>query len=176
MSFTQTALEVDRAPPRTIPWRPQRYEDVSNWGSPYDKGIFDECYLGATDVVPGAETPAVVVPETTIIGQCDFVQGGYVDAVHAFLVAKGAMTPAQVQADGSAFGEATCAAWTAYFGRAPTAGELAQSVLKPNETCATLLLPPCAASVEAGFNPTTLLWVGAGLVGVLLVAKALRKR
>jgi hypothetical protein len=152
---------------------PQRYEDVSNWGTPYDGHIFDGFYMGGLGA--DAETPGPVkIPETTVYGQCDFTAGPYVSAVQKYLVDKGALTAAAAAAD-QGFGEATCQAWKVHFGSPPSAAALASGFLKPNETCASLVLPGCAAEGAAeGFSPAKLLLYGAGLVGILVVAKAWR--
>lgn len=153
---------------------PQRYEDVSNWGEPYDSHIFDGFYMGG---LGEAEPKPVQIPETTVYGQCDFTSGAYALGVQQFLVDKGALSAAAAKAEGGTFGEATCAAWKTHFGTPPSAAALAAGFLKPGEVCASLVLPGCAAEASAvGFTPAKLLLYGAGLVGIMVVAKALGRR
>ena len=157
---------------------PQRYEDVSNWGEPYDTHIFNGFYMGG---VGDAETPApvaspVVIPEVTVYGQCDFTSGAYVAGVHKYLVDKGVLSAADANAEAGQFGEATCAAWKKHFGAPPSPATLASGFLKPGDTCASLVLPGCAAEQASVFSPTNLLLYGAGLVGILLVARALGRK
>ncbi len=165
-----------RHPERPALVMPQKYEDVSNWGEPYDSHIFDGFYMGG---LGDAETTTpVVIPETTVYGQCDFTGGAYAAGVQNYLIAKGALTAAGAAADQGGFGEATCQAWKAHFGSAPTAAALAQGFLKPGEVCASLVLPGCAAEAQqaSAFTPGKLLLYGAGLVGVLVVAKAIGRK
>lgn len=154
---------------------PQRYEDVSNWGTPDDTHIFDGFYMGGLgEADPSPVGPSI--PETTIYGQCDFTSGAYALGVQKFLVDKGVLTAAAATAE-AGFGEATCDAWKKHFGAPPSAAALAAGFLKPGEVCASLVLPGCAAEAGAvGFTPTKLLLYGAGLVGILVVAKALGRR
>jgi hypothetical protein len=160
---------------------PQRYEDVSNWGEPYDSHIFDGFYMGGLGA--DAETPAppttpgtVVIPEVTVYGQCDFTTGPYVAGVQKFLVDKKALSPADAATEVGQFGEATCAAWKEHFGAPPSAATLASGFLKPGDTCGSLVLPGCAAEQASVFSPTKLLLYGAGLVGILYVAKAIGRK
>lgn len=184
--------------------------DVSQWGEPYEGGIFDRDYMGGlegspfsgpsvlgadeppmtaaettvtpapaseptdpTQVLPGAPT----IPETTIYGQCDFSQGTWVQAVQAGLVQKGALAPGDAAAEQGYFGEKTCAAWVKLTGEQPNIGAIAASVLGPNESCASYVVPACAAEKKAStIGYGKILLFGVGLVGLLAVASHMRRK
>lgn len=175
----------------------QQYLDISRWGQPEKGGIFDHDYLGglgqdtpggaAEQSAPPAAVPAappaaapssgpVVLPTTTIYGQCDFISGGYLDAVQSYLVAQGDLSPAGRSSDGGTFGPATCAAWQKHFGDVPSPAALAALVLKPGETCSSLLVPNCGAASAASSLPLQIAAVGVGVIGAWLLYRAVTKR
>lgn len=187
----------------------QRYVDISQWGEPYESGIFNRDYMGGLDgspfsgstlgedeppmtaaettnapappVDPTAPVPilpgAPTIPETTIYGQCDFSQGVWVQAVQAGLVQKGALAPGDAAAEQGYFGEKTCAAWTKLTGQPPDIASIAQSVLGPNESCASYVVPACAAEKKAStIGYGKILLFGVGLVGLVVVASRMRRR
>jgi hypothetical protein len=172
------------------------YTDVSNWSEPYSNGVFPDDYLGslgAQPETPGAgapssqaaetpaqvtpATPAVPVPEVTIYGQCDFTAGLYVEQVQKMLVESGTLSPELALTEKGEFGDATCAAWAKKYGRMPSAADLV-ATLGPNVSCATILVPGCAAEAhtESGWTPAKLLLYGVGLVGTLVVARAIGRK
>lgn len=156
-----------------FPTMPQSYADVSDWGEPYDKHIFDGFYMGGLGETAEASAP-VTIPEVTVYGQCDFASGAYVAGVQKYLIEQKALAPAAAAAEKDYFGELTCAAWKAHFGSPPSAAALAQGFLKPGDSCASVVLPGCAAEPSpAGFSPAKLLLYGVGLVGIIAVARAL---
>ncbi len=184
-----------------------RYEDVSQWGEPYASGIFDRFYMGSTDTFSGgsilgadeppmtaAETttqpapageptdPVVVpsgppIPETTIYGQCDFQQGPFVESIQNGLVQKGVLAPGDAASEKGYFGERTCAAWTKLTGQPPDVASIAASILTPNESCVSYVVPACAATKKAStFGYGKILLFGVGLVGLVFVADRMRRK
>lgn len=153
--------------------------DVSDFGSPYDKGIFnwDQISggwerlraeglaggsLAGNLLGLGEAAPTLELPEKQIVGQCDFSQGDTVRQIQEQL---------EVPVTGY-FDEATCAAWQREFGEAPTASALEATT---GASCASIVVPRCAA---AGASSPKALWlmVGGAAVLALGVAVSWRRR
>lgn len=190
----------------------QIYQEISQWGEPYEGGVFDRNYMGSVgstgffsgsvlgdDQIPmstaettGAPGPAAeptdptpivptgpgpTLPEVTVYGQCDFSQGKWVEAIQAGLITKGKLAPGDAASEKGYFGEKTCAAWTALTGQKPDIASIASSVLGPNESCASFVVPACAAEKQTasmGYGKMAL--YGIGLIGLVVVAERLLRR
>lgn len=128
--------------------------DISDWNTPYDKGVFDwdkisggQAKLRARGLAGGSLTGDALglgeettesdetVPETRIVGQCDFTGGDTVRAIQEQL---------GVPVTG-VFDEATCAGWLEEFGEPPTARSLEAST---DAACASIVVPRCASLDE----------------------------
>lgn len=145
--------------------------DTSDWGSPYDQGVFDwdrisggslsGNLLGIGDDAPSPS--GTTLPETEVVGQCDFAQGDVVKQIQQQL---------NVPVTGY-FDDATCAAWYEQFGEAPTAETLEGAT---NAACATVVVPRCAEAAAGQSLPLYLIVGGAAaaLAGALILWRAAR--
>ena len=94
---------------------------------------------------------------------CDFTQEPFVSAIQ-----KGLGVPATGKWD-----EATCSAWFARYGHAPTGAEL--SAAFPDEACGWLVLPDCPEAPKATLGKM-ILWGAGGGLALALLTVLLRRR
>lgn len=138
--------------------------DISHWGKPYANNVLDWSVAAAASPQSMMGLGQEVVPEATIVGQCDFTHGEIVEQLQAEL---------GVSVTGH-FDPATCVAWRDRFGEPPTAESLNEAV---NLSCASAVVPSCSELItKKPVSIATLLMVGGGIaaLGLFLVARKRR--